>query len=121
MQRIRANYFIVPGLKNNDVILQTINISHSDILLAVSETFNVSIDAILIDNREQDITPARYCAFHLTKLYTGLKNGAIGKLFNRDRTTIVHGLRSFEDWMESVDGLPEKLKAVKYNLHNRQD
>ncbi len=65
----------------------------------VSERFHVEISRLLGSRRTQDITWARQVAFYLARETTTLSFPAIGKYFNRDHSTIIHGCNAVRERM----------------------
>lgn len=69
---------------------------------AVCEVTNHPLDRIKSETKTNELVYARYFAYKLIKEHLKYTVVAIGKIFNRDHSTIVVGLQTFED-LCSVD------------------
>lgn len=63
------------------------------ILDMVADRESVPKHLLCSDRRNQDIANARYIAFYLIYTLTNYSLPAIGRMFNKDHTTILHGVR----------------------------
>ncbi len=63
------------------------------IVAVCSEQAGISAEAILGDSRNQIVVLARQQAMWLAAKETGLSYVSIGKIFNRDHTTVLHAVR----------------------------
>ena len=84
----------------------------------VSEYFSVSLDDMKAKTRKKEIVIARQVAMYFAKEYTHHSLKSIGFHFGgRDHSTVIHGVQSVNDMMETdskfkyaVDELKKKLK-----------
>ena len=60
-----------------------------DIIMAVTQKYGVSREDILSSKRHKEIAMARHICVFLASELTGLSQGNIAKILNRDRTTII--------------------------------
>lgn len=81
------NYYAAPGIKHQDRISTTI------ILEKVSKYFDVTIPGMIGPSRNAKIVMARQIAQYLLRSELKMPLKAIGKLFNRDHTTIIHSIK----------------------------
>lgn len=77
------------------VVDQSCNSQHRVrcIIAVCSEQAGVSVESILGDSRNQFVVLARQQAMWLAAKETGLSYVSIGKIFNRDHTTVLHAVR----------------------------
>lgn len=94
--------YAYPGMKYPLKQIQDIKFNKSKvtpemILEVVAKNCNVTIEEILSNTRKRNSVDARhyYCAVLRKQL--GYSVTAIGKLVNKDHTTIVHGTQKFYD------------------------
>jgi hypothetical protein len=83
------------------------------IIPRVAHDFGVQPQALLVRTRG---TPqaafARQVAVYLAHVCFGLSFAAVGRLFQRDRTTVAHACRVIEDRRDD-DGLDRRLTALE--------
>ena len=68
-----------------------------EILQTVIEYFNLSSKQVKGKSRKKELVKARWIAMYLIREETNMKLEAIGELFNRDHTTVIHALQSVND------------------------
>ena len=66
------------------------------ILSGVARAFNLHTDSLLGYRRDQRVAAARHVAMYLLREITGDSYPALGKFFNRDHSTIIHGYKKVE-------------------------
>lgn len=69
----------------------------TEIIDKVSEFYSLSNKQIKSPNRKKELVKARWIAMYLIRQETNMKLEAIGELFNRDHTTVIHALQSVND------------------------
>lgn len=69
------------------------NVGWGAIVTEVSVKTGVSVYDILSPNREKHVVLARYEALYRTAMETTMSYPAIGRRFNRDHATIIHGIK----------------------------
>lgn len=60
-------------------------------------------DAILGTSRSRGLVLCRHVYYHIAREKMGLKLAQIGSFFNRDHTTIIHGLNKVKDMISIGD------------------
>lgn len=75
------------------------------ILDEVARAFNLDVDDVIGDSREQRIIRARKTAMAVMRELTDLSLPAIGRVFGKDHTTVMHHI-------ESVKNDPRRQRAV---------
>jgi len=99
LRKERAEYIIqAPFFNRNERII-----------FQISKLTHVSMDKIMGKSREQNIISARFAAFYALKMILHLTYSDIGRLFNRNHATIIHGIRTFEDRAEFKQNIEYKL------------
>jgi chromosomal replication initiator protein len=82
------NYWAIPSCVK--VVKQ---ISPQYIIECACCAFKLQKVKLLSSNRSRDLVMVRNICMYLIKQYTGLSLKSIGNIFNRDHTTVIHGLR----------------------------
>lgn len=63
------------------------------VIARVAAEYGVTADDIMGDVRSRNISWARHAAFYAVKAATGASLLRLGRIFNRDHSTILHGIR----------------------------
>jgi chromosomal replication initiation ATPase DnaA len=80
------------------------------ILQAVSEASMVTPMDITGPERKRPISIVRFCLMYIAKDY-GFTHAAIGRFVNRDHSTVIHGVKCYENYIE----LKYKYETRIYN------
>jgi hypothetical protein len=64
---------------------------------AVAEAFGVSVSALVSDRRTMDLAKPRFAAYAIYRDHTKFSLPRIARIFNRDHTTVMHGLKRVEE------------------------
>ena len=88
------------------------------IIDVVAEHFDIPTSDILSDKRDGRIALPRQIAMYLSKRYTMRNLVEIGKVFNRDHSTVLHGIKTVEEKVKKdptvdnyVDIITKKLNV----------
>jgi chromosomal replication initiator protein len=88
------------------------------ILEETAQYFGLTRDDLTSKNRSRPLTTARHVAMYLLRDQTGLSLLRIGERFERDHTTVMHGIRKVESMMRArgstyrqVQDLTRKIRA----------
>ena len=90
------------------------NEAESNILHAVAEEYGVSVEDIMSNSRRSDIAEARQMSMCLFAEASGYEPERIGRMFRRNRTTVIYAIRKMRD-LASVDKRTQRHLA---NLQN---
>ena len=69
----------------------------SNILCEAANEYNVSVGDIRGPSRDKQVVAARFCAIVRLRDETNLSYPAIGRILDRDHTTVMYGERRFRD------------------------
>lgn len=78
----------------------------------VAPRFGVTVQQIDSDQRARAIVRPRWLAIWITHKVSGLSTGRLGRLFNRDHTTVLHALSSAEYLLRRDRAMNEAAQAV---------
>lgn len=106
------NYYAAPGLKHTDRINATI------ILEKVSKYFDVTIPGMTGPSRNAKIVMARQIAQYLLRCELRMPLKAIGKLFNRDHSSIIHSIKHINGqlYLKTTSVIIEHLTNIENQI-----
>lgn len=96
---------------------------HEDegIISLVCDMFSVPKKLIKSKSRKQRLVHARHMIMHLLKTELDYGVTLIGYVMNRDHSTVLHAIRSSEDYMEIYPKYRENMERVKRRLRGEED
>ena len=125
--RVLAYQSLVGGEITMDIVENVIKVyednSHkfvneNTIIKAVSEYYGVSIDDIMSDKRPKEIAETRQITMYLLREILGLSHLKIGKILNKDHTTVMHGIKKVDfnikkdsDFGDTLNSLIKDIKG----------
>ncbi len=83
-----------------------------DIILAVSKKFGVTRDDILSTKRNKEIAVPRHICVYIARQCTQLSQSQIGKVINRDRTTVISSESFVKDLMEKDSSFAYEVNSI---------
>ena len=92
-------------------------IEADDIINKVSKFLKISIDDIMSAKRNKEVVFARMIAIYLCKDMTDLSFPAIGKLFNKDHSSIFYANSKIASYVEeNSNNVREIISSIKNDL-----
>jgi chromosomal replication initiator protein len=88
-------------------------VSDSQILKAVAEFFNVSIEDIVSHNRRKEVVEPRQIAMYLLREISELSYPYIGEKMGRDHTTAIHSYEKINQEINRSPALNQKILTIK--------
>ena len=106
----KLNYYTMPGVINivqpdNEVIIQF-----------VCKEMNVRYKDALSKDRSRILVLTRNMCYAILKTYVGATVTSIGRLFFRDHTTVLHGLRMHQQDLRTNDIYQEQFDEIRFLL-----
>ena len=96
---------------------EQIEITPDTVLLAVSETLNVSVDDLKSNSRRREISSARQLGMYLMRQRTDLSLPKIGEVFGgKDHTTVIYSCEKISKQLEKNPDLNRTLRQVNERL-----
>ena len=89
------------------------------ILSYVSRYYQLEESVVKGPQRARDAVAARQIAMYLIRTMTNLSQDNIGKLFNRDHSTVIHSIAQVEQKMKKDPSFAETVKELKSNITSR--
>lgn len=88
-------------------------VSDNQILKAVAEFFNISIEALSSHNRRKEIVGPRQIAMYLLRDISELSYPYIGEKLGKDHTTAIHSYEKINQEINRNPGLNQKILSIK--------
>ena len=83
------------------------------IIECVAEAFDVHPNVILGPDRVRQVAYARFSAIYLLRLYKQFSTVKLGKIFNRDHSTVIYALRRTSELIGSSHDFAERLRRAE--------
>lgn len=83
----------------------------------VAEHFSLDVHDIMSPKRDKNIAVPRQIAMYLSRKYTNLSSTDIAKIFDRDHTTVLHGIGNIENKIKSDADLANKIDIIIKKLN----
>lgn len=99
LKNSKPNYWIAPSVKGltakftDDEILYVAE----NIIDSVCKYFNVTPKELRMRKRNRELVDPRHICMYLIKMKTNMQVTKIGDLFDRDHTTVLHGVKSVKN------------------------
>ena len=113
MGKSTLTYYVIPGLKMKKVRFQRI-------MMAVADAMQVSTRQMMTKSRQRELVQARNMCMYIMKTYFNMTFKEVGKAFNRDHTTAMHGIRMFKQDREVLEQYNSIYDDVKQTLQLRK-
>lgn len=89
-----------------------VELPHDQILNQVTAEFGVSINDLTGRLRDREFVVPRQIAMFLIKEHTKMSLVEIGKMFNRDHSTVIYSIRTVRDLLETNKVFREKYEQI---------
>jgi len=86
------------------------------ILQETAKYFGFRREDLSSKSRSRPLTTARHIAMYLLRELTGLSLIKIGELFDRDHTTVMHGIKRIEQLMPARDTVYRQVRQLTKNI-----
>jgi chromosomal replication initiator protein len=86
------------------------------ILERTASYFGLTRDDLVSKSRSRPLTTARHVAMYLTREWTGLSLIKIGDLFNRDHSTVMHGIHKIEVLMRERGSIYRQVQDLTRSI-----
>jgi len=91
----------------------TKKVTDAQILNAVAEFFNISMEDLLSHNRRKEVVQPRQIAIYLLRDISDLSYPYIGEKLGRDHTTAIHSYEKINHEINRNPGLNQKILMIK--------
>jgi chromosomal replication initiation ATPase DnaA len=103
------SYYVMPGLKQNEVRFE-------QVIRKVCDVMKVDRFLILTPKRSKELVFARNMCFFIFRRYFSMTLKEIGQVFERDHTTVIHGITTFENDLQFMKLYKDQFCKVKQDL-----
>lgn len=87
-----------------------------DVMRAVAEYYDVSVEDLKSNKRQRSISVPRQVSMYLCREVAGASLITIGKAFNRDHSTVMHGCDKVEEEMKVSPQLRNLITNIEHKL-----
>lgn len=124
MRLIKISPYVFPGIKNPDDYLKIKKfdrdkITREEILRIVSEHCSVSSKKILTRIREREVIDARHMFIAVMRLIFRHPVTEIGRMVDRDHTTILDSLKKFTSRYQNYDDYRQVADSIFKEIKNK--
>lgn len=88
------------------------DVSGRDVLLICSDKLRIPMKTLISKDRHKRIARARQACYYVARHTTGLSYPELGKLFHRDHTTILYGVRTMEKLVKHNENLRVEIAGL---------
>lgn len=103
------NYMIMPGLKFREGV--RVGIKPDQVIAAICDYYGIEQKALFGQRRDRDLVEARHIAIYTIRKHCKKGSEWIGRMFNRDHTTVLYACQKVKNLMETEVGF-------KNDVHN---
>jgi len=103
------SYYVMPGLKQNEV-------RFDQVIRTVCEVLQADKRKILTPNRSKNLVFARNMCYFIFRRYFSMTLKEIGQSFDRDHTTVIHGIVTFQNDIDCIKFYKSQYEEVKQIL-----
>lgn len=113
MGRTTLTYYVIPGLKTKKIRFQRI-------ISSVADYYEISTRNMMSKSRHREYVLARNLCFYILQKYFKMTLKEIGRTFNRDHTTVIHGIRMFHQDRQVNEQYEQDYQKLKIHLDLRK-
>ena len=117
LRNIPPYQLINEGYMDDSSFTPVKNISPKKIIDKVAKYYNLKSEDLLGKSRVKSIKSARQVAMYLLSEELGLSTVKIGAEFNKDHTTIMHGIKIIKDGMKLDFSLREQIADLRSKIY----
>lgn len=96
---MKISPYIIPGIRKEE----RKNLEINECVNTVAKFFDVEIDLILSKKRNASIVLIRHLCMYFIRKNTSITLKDIGRYFNTDHKTVIHGCNSIKRYIENND------------------
>ncbi len=103
------SYYVMPGLKQTEV-------RFDQVIKTVCEVLQADKRKVLTPNRSKNLVFARNMCYFIFRRYFSMTLKEIGQSFDRDHTTIIHGIQTFQNDIDCIKYYKGQYEEVQQIL-----
>ena len=101
------SYYVMPGLKHREV-------RFDQVIKTVCQVMKIDRYKLLTPNRSKNLVFGRNMCYFIFRRYFSMTLKEIAQAFDRDHTTVIHGLVTFQNDIECIKFY--KILGRYYNI-----
>lgn len=86
------------------------------IVKKIAKNFNISVDDIKSQKRQKNVLVPRHISMYLIKNNLMITYDAIGKIFDRDHTTVISAIKKIESQLETDKEFVKQIEELNRNI-----
>ena len=99
----------MPGLKHNEI-------RFDQVIRTVCEVLQADKHKVLTPNRSKNLVFARNMCYFIFRRYFSMTLKEIGQSFDRDHTTVIHGIQTFQNDIDCIKYYKGQYEEVQQIL-----
>ena len=111
------SYYVMPGLKHREV-------RFDQVIKTVCQVMKIDRYKLLTPNRSKNLVFGRNMCYFIFRRYFSMTLKEIAQAFDRDHTTVIHGLVTFQNDIECIKFYKTQFLDVQQTLglhtHNKK-
>lgn len=114
-----VNYMAIPGIPKttNRDRSKLFRVFDPEIVIkSTCEQFNIELVKLQSKSRQRKVVFPRQVIMYFLTEYTDMTYLEIGKIFNRDHTTVIHSKDTIKDLMTTDDKVKYLVEGAKKNI-----
>ena len=114
------NYWTMPSVRERQRIMKE-RLNYADnIVKEVCQYYSINADQVKGKSRLRDIVKARFMSIYLIKTETDFTLNAIGRMFNRHHSTILHSINTINNTLtiRYETDVSDDLRDLKKIINN---
>jgi len=103
------SYYVMPGLKHREI-------RFDQVIKTVCEVMKIDRFKLLTPNRSKNLVFGRNMCYFIFRRYFSMTLKEIAQAFDRDHTTVIHGLVTFQNDIECIKFYKNQFLDVQQTL-----
>jgi len=103
------SYYVMPGLKHREI-------RFDQVIKTVCEVMKIDRFKLLTPNRSKSLVFGRNMCYFIFRRYFSMTLKEIAQAFDRDHTTVIHGLVTFQNDIECIKFYKNQFLDVQQTL-----
>ena len=87
-------------------------IKTDNIIEDVCKVYKIELADLMSNRRFRELVEPRQVLFYILHKKLKIKSTKVGKMFNKNHATVLHGSNNIQNWMENDKELKERVNGV---------
>jgi len=111
VQRVRTH------VVNHEVVPKIIT-DAAQLIPHCAELFTITPQLIYSQTRLTEIVAIRHSIMWICRRKFKMTQASIGRVLSRDHSTVIHGIRSVDNWIDMAKHYPEQINIYNHIMNN---